>query len=211
MLSHSLTWCVVDASVWFLTMVLLPSICTSFCSGHEVRENMFQHFFGKPVENIWELIVPVRIFGQKVIPQTWVVMNKRKITPNISLDDNLLPVLFNLAQKGYTLPHVNTRDGSDMETSDYDDDNDNGNIDEWMTNIWHQFLSNKTMKSWNCKGQLNPSYCCLTYAQRLLVTEDIFCNPYLAVVCCTFWCPTDPCRNASIPLDSTGLWQKGPV
>ena len=103
-------------------------------------------------------------------------MCKGKITPNISFDDNLLPVLFDLAQKGHTLPHVNARDSSDLETSDYDDDNDNGNIDEWMTNIWRQFLSTKVMKSPNCKGQLNPSYCCLTYAQSLLVTEDMFTN-----------------------------------
>jgi hypothetical protein len=38
------------------------------------------------------------------------------------------------------------------------------------------------MKSPNHKGQLNPSYCCLTCAQRLSVTEDMFRNPNLAAM-----------------------------
>jgi hypothetical protein len=63
---------------------------------------MFQHFFGKCVENIPELILPVGIFGWEAIPQTHVGTNKGKITPHISLDNNPLPVLFDLAQKGHT-------------------------------------------------------------------------------------------------------------
>lgn len=159
-----------------------PVYAPRFRSGREVRENTFQHFFGKPVENIRELILPVGIFGREAIPKTRVVTNKAKITPDISLDNNPLPVLFNLARKGHTLPHANARDGSDMESSDGDDDNDNGNIDEWMTKIWRQFLLDIIMKSPNRKGQLNPSYCRLTRAQKLLVTEDTFCNSNLAVV-----------------------------
>jgi hypothetical protein len=173
----------------FLRRIALPSDggphpvhAPRFKAGRKVREETFIKFFGKPIESIRELILPVGIVGQEAIPKTRVVTNKGRITPKVWTDNNPRPILFKLAQHGHTLPPRNARDGSDMETSDDDDDETHGNIDTWMSDLWRQFLSDIIMKSPNPKGQLNASYCRLTHAQKRSVTEDTFRNPNLAAV-----------------------------
>ena len=178
----------------FLRRIVLPSDggphpvhSPRFKGGRQVREETFIKFFGKPIEEIRELILPVGIVGREAIPKSRVVTNKGKITPKVWPDNNLRPILFKLAQHGHTLPPPNARDGSDLEASD-DDDSDNDddgthtNIDKWMSNLWRQFLSDIIMKSPNPKGLLKSSYCLFTLAQKRSVTEDTFRDANLAKV-----------------------------
>jgi len=174
----------------FLRRIVLPSDggphpvhAPRFKAGRGVREETFVKFFGKPIESIRELILPIGIVGREAIPKTRVVTNKGRITPKVWTDNSPRPILFKLAQHGHTLPPPNARDGSDMETSDDDDDEgSHGNIDEWMSDLWRQFLSDIIMKSPNRKGQLKASYCRLTLAQKRSVTEDTFRDRNLAEV-----------------------------
>ncbi|KIJ94471.1 hypothetical protein K443DRAFT_12071 [Laccaria amethystina LaAM-08-1] len=101
--------------------------------------------------------------------------------PKVSMDNNPLPIPFKLAWHGYTLPPPTAKDGSDLETSD-NDDRTHTNIDNWMSDLWRQFLSDIIMKSPNPKGQLKASYCRLTLTQKHSITEDTFLDTNLAKV-----------------------------
>lgn len=145
-------------------------------------EDCFSYLFDATEEHIRHKYAPVGIIPRGVEATQRVVTNKTQRTPRFveeahENEPTHRSLLFDLASKGFKLPPPTIDDGSDMEVD--------GEpvapcivrtIDEVVTEMYRQFLSDVINKSPSPRSSSLPSYCTLTASQKLTVTEDLYKN-----------------------------------
>ncbi|PPR05563.1 hypothetical protein CVT26_008757, partial [Gymnopilus dilepis] len=117
------------------------------------------------------------------------VANKTKHTPIYfntadaeTEEDAPLPLMFNLRDQGFNLLPKLADEGEDVEgDNDFSaDDICKDDIDEALTEVYHQFILDITSKAPNESGAGNPSYLSLDAKARRHVTEQTYMERNLA-------------------------------
>jgi hypothetical protein len=163
----------------FLRPIMLKDVPRMRVGGPSLSATAFKFLFGDTEEGIRHKYYRTGIIPRQAISSRRVVTNKSTRTPTyIPEPGTTPPVLFNLAERNIALPPPAVDSGSDWE-SEQDSAEDSKGIDETITQLYRQFITDVMSKSPNPRGANNPSYCILTRHAKLTVTEDIFKNPRL--------------------------------
>ncbi|PPQ80694.1 hypothetical protein CVT26_006697 [Gymnopilus dilepis] len=116
------------------------------------------------------------------------VRNKTKHTPlyveveDVEMEEAAPLLLFHLHDEGFSLLPKPSDEGEDVQGDDEFsvDDICKDNIDEALTEVYHQFICDITAKAPNQSGAGSPSYLALDAKARRLVTEDTYKDRNLA-------------------------------
>jgi hypothetical protein len=148
--------------------------------GRYLTPPAFKHLFRATEEEIRYKYFSVGLIPNELTLQARVVTNKKKFTPTyVNFSAEPEPVLFNLAQKGHTLPPPPEDGGSDIETDTEPDQNDS-DIDISVSQMWRQFLIDIAVKTPVARGSTSPSYLKLSEGERTSVGEDLYKNGTLS-------------------------------
>jgi hypothetical protein len=142
----------------------------------------FKYIFGASLEDIGLKYHNVGIVPREIASEQRIVTNKTKFTPtyiNTSGQPNLN--LFNLADKGISLPPAAADSGSDIEDEELEEvDETAGDIDAQISQMWRQFLLDVAMKTPNPRGVGSPSYFTVSRDDRLSLGEALYLNEKLS-------------------------------
>jgi len=101
-----------------------------------------------------------------------ITANKMKMVPYINTTGAPEPQLFNLAGRGHHLPPPSLDDGSDID--DARSDSPPPSLDDFLSQLWRQFVVDLTIKSPNPRGSTRRSYLKLTEVERRQGRDDIY-------------------------------------
>jgi hypothetical protein len=148
--------------------------------GRYLTAPAFKHLFRATEDEIRYKYYSVGLIPNELTIKARVVTNKKQVTPtyfNFSAEPE--PVLFNLAEKGHTLPPPPEDDGSDIE-SETEADPNASDIDVSVSQMWRQFLIDLALKTPVARGATSPSYLKLSEGERTSVREDLYMNSTLS-------------------------------
>ena len=157
-------------AIFLRRIVLNRGIPRMRAGGRTLNDAAFQRLFGASREEIDHRynqpgIMPT-VHLQHIRPG-----NKSRRTNTHVAQPGGDPVLFSLAEHGYSLPPPVADEGSDMDVEENEENQ--RSIDEHLTQIFNQFIQDIFQKAPNSKGASKPSYCTLDRAARLAATEDL--------------------------------------
>ena len=190
--------------VIFLRRIMLDNVPRMRAGGGYLNPAAFRCIFGDTPEGVEHTYYTVGIIPASSLAGQRVVTNKSKRTPTFIIaeagpsrladradgaDDmevdqpaNLAAStpLFNLAEKGLQLPPPAVDSGSDMEELSEEQREPEKDIDQTITDLFRQFMTDMMVKVPNPRGSGNPSYCLLDRDARLRASEDLFKNGELS-------------------------------
>jgi hypothetical protein len=145
-----------------------------------LTDGAFQDIFNASQEIIRERYSPSGILPRGMPSQYRVTTSKKRQTiGRVRGESGEEELLFDLSSRGYCLPPPPVDDGSDVEIEETADEND-GNIDKKMDEMWRQFLVDVAMKSPNPRSSGSASYLKLTEDERARVTSELYLNLQLS-------------------------------
>jgi hypothetical protein len=148
--------------------------------GRYLTAPAFKHLFHATEEEICYKYFLVNLIPNELTVKAQVVTNKKKFTPTyVNFSAEPEPVLFNLAEKGHTLPPPPEDGGSDIETDTEVDPND-GDINISISQMWCQFLIDIAVKTPVAHGSTSLLYLKLSEGVRTTIGEDLYKNGMLS-------------------------------
>ncbi|CAA7271230.1 unnamed protein product [Cyclocybe aegerita] len=168
----------------------VPRLCWSRVF---ISEHAFRFIFGADEETIIHAIRRSRIAASRNPNRT---ENRKKKTLSF-VNHGQAPEgpIFHLEAEGYSLPPVPRDEGSDMELEEEDMAEPRVGLDDFLTNLWNQFLLDITEVSPNPKPADQPPYCILSPAKRKLVNaatyQDLCLSNYFTDVQWKYAEPSD--------------------
>ncbi|KAG6815924.1 hypothetical protein H0H87_010149 [Tephrocybe sp. NHM501043] len=121
------------------------------------------------------------ILNDAVVCSRHSTTSKHKLMPRM-LPTDPEPVLFNVAHHGTkVVPQAPINDGSDIEDI-CDSPPPTKTLNNFISDLWHQFVVDLNLKSPNLHGSMNPSYLKLTNAQCHMFNEEVYKTLSLATI-----------------------------
>ena len=152
----------------------------------ELSSMAFRYFFSINIEDITDIF-----FSTLPHPAhpTWLSNKSQHTAGWHNWRQETTTKIFDLVVRGSHLLTPPCDFQSDMEDEEQQQQQENNilqgnNIDEILTNVWHQFLLDITMKVLNMKHVANPSHCILTQCEHMIINEGTYQNPNLAAYFC---------------------------
>lgn len=164
----------------FLRRIIVGDVPRLRIGGPVLPIPSFRYWFNATLPEIQLKYLNTGIINRTALLSRRSTTNKGQMPVYVNWTGAPQPPLFDLAAQGYSLPPPAQDDGSDQD--DRDSPPPEVPINDFISQLWRQFITDVTGKSPNPRGITNASYLKLTPTERRTGNENVFMNITLPAI-----------------------------